>query len=151
MIRTIEAPIIEIPITIIHDTQKGFNKYIKKYIDDEEGDCAEGYNGLVSLRQHEVTGQFKIVVWFADNGRKEIVNYKTIIHESFHVACRIRSCMYGLADELEINPDNEEDWAYLFEETARKIFDVVDSMQKQYDKKHEVKANDGKQAETNKR
>ena len=155
MIRTIESPIIGIPITIIHDTPKGFMKYYKKHVEDdiEEGKQGEpiGYDGMVTLKQNSKTSEFKIFVWFCDDGDSKIVHDSTIIHESFHIACRIRECMYGLSDELEINPNNEEDWAYLFSEVSRKMFDVINSMQKQYDKKYEVKANDGKQAETNKR
>lgn len=153
MIRTIESPIIGIPITIIHSTSKEFAKYFDKNIeplDEEAGEGPAGYNGMVTLRQSDTEG-FKIFVWFCDSGDTVLVDAGTIVHESFHIACRIRECMYGLSDELEINPSNEEDWAYLFSEVSRKMFSAVNSMQKQYDKKHEVKANDGKQAETNKR
>ena len=144
MTRTIESPIIGIPITIIYATPKEFTSYFKKYINDIDEDAQEkpaGYNGMVSLRQSSLNGQFKIFVWLSDDGNKEIADYGTIIHESFHIACRIRSCMYRLSDELELNPNNEEDWAYLLEEVSRKMFKVIESMQKQYDKKHGVKTN----------
>lgn len=140
MTRTIYSPIIDIPITIIHATPKEFARYSKKYIEDIDEDAQEepaGYNGMVLLRQSNLNGQFKIFVWLSDDGNKEIADYGTIIHESFHIACRIRSCMYGLSDELELNPNNEEDWAYLLEEVSRKMFKAIESMQKQYDKKHE--------------
>lgn len=143
MTRTIESPIIGIPITIIYATPKEFASYFKKYIDDIDEDAQggpAGYNGMVSLRQSGLNGQFKIFVWLSDNGDKGIADYGTIIHESFHITCRIRECMYGLSDELELNPNNEEDWAYLLEEVSRKMFRVIESMQKQYDKKHGVKA-----------
>lgn len=144
MTRTIESPIIGIPITIIYDTLKGFMRYYKKYIKDdiEEGKQGEsiGYDGMVSLIQNSETGEFRIFVWFCDNGDSKIIHDSTIIHESFHIACKIRECMYGLPDELSIDRNNEEDWAYLFSEVSKKMFNVVNSMQKQYDKKHEVRA-----------
>lgn len=141
MTRTIESPIIGIPITIIYDTLRGFMRHYKEYVEDdiEEGEPI-GYDGMVSLRQSSKTSEFRIFVWFCDDGDSKIIHDSTIIHESFHIACRIRECMYGLPDELSINRNNEEDWAYLFSEVSRKMFNVVNSMQKQYDKKHEVKA-----------
>lgn len=138
MVRTIKSPILGTPIVVIHQTPKQFIQYYKKNIDIKAeiqiDDTVAGYNGMVTLRQTR-NGQFKLFLWLCDEGENIVANHETVFHESFHIVCRIRECMYGMSDKLVINSSNEEDWAYLVSEVAKLLFDCVDSMQKELDKR----------------
>jgi len=145
MRKTFYSPIISLPIELHYCSHEKFATYYK----NQTGESFEESN-INGMTATFVKGdKTKIVVWIKDDYDRSKYPIRTIAHESFHVACKVRREIYALDSkkDLIVGPQSEEDWAYIVGNITYKIADIIANVGQKEKRRDDAKKKEQTSAE----